>query len=73
MPEMSREQAFHAMRLFLERNWERVDNMEVRQILSDTQPFTGADGRLSTADPAAIHEWEKCVHEVLARDLQAAE
>jgi hypothetical protein len=64
MDRMTPDQAYRAMRLFLERQHERNAQAEVAQVLSDTQMLP--DG--GSADPAALREWLDCVDAVLGQD-----
>ncbi len=71
MTKLTEEQAYQAMRLFLERNWRRSESMDVAQLLSDTDTEIWADG--GSGDPAAKAEWHECVQEVLEGKRAAAE
>ncbi len=71
MRNLSEKEAFAAMRLFLERNWQRCGDIEVAQVLSDTDPDIWTDGE--TGDPGAFSEWRECVAEIVNRRLEAAE
>lgn len=64
MDRMTPDQAYRAMRMFLELQHERNAQAEVAQVLSDTQMLP--DGR--SADPAALREWLDCVETVLGQD-----
>lgn len=64
MDKLTPDQAYRAMRTFLERQHELNRNVEAAQVLSDTQMLP--DGR--SADPAALREWLECVDEVLEQD-----
>lgn len=71
MKKLTEDQAFAAMRLFLERNWERSKEIDVAQILSEISTDTWSDGQ--TADPAVAAEWHECVELILSGKLEAAE
>ncbi len=64
MDRMTPDQAYRAMRMFLENQHVRNRSAEVVQVLSDTQMMP--DGR--SADPAALREWLRCVETVLEQD-----
>jgi hypothetical protein len=61
---LSEQQAFEAMRRFLEEYWQRFNEATVSDVLSDTQPAFLAD--TVTADPAAWQDWIRIVRGVLA-------
>lgn len=64
MDRMTPDQAYRAMRMFLENQHDRNRSAEVAQVLSDTRMMP--DGR--SADPAALREWLDCVEAVLDQD-----
>lgn len=71
MTKLTSEQAMEAMRLFLTKQWERVPDTQVADVLSNLDDSIWVNQR--TADPAAEKEWHECVERVLARKVEAAE
>ncbi|MAS07609.1 MAG: hypothetical protein CL534_23350 [Ahrensia sp.] len=60
---LTEEEAFEAMRRFLDLQWQRAPDLEVASVLGDISLETTNDG--GTADPAAADEWHDCVLQVL--------
>lgn len=56
-------QAFNAMRKFLEMYYKRTLSDDIGSLLGDLQMTTEGE----TADPAAWHDWNKALEEVLWR------
>lgn len=65
MSNLTSEQAFKAMILFLEEFYSRTNSDDVGGLLGDLIILD--DG--STADPAAWRDWEKCVSKVLKKTI----
>lgn len=64
MDRLTPDQAHRAMRAYLEQQAARAPEIDVAQVLSDSQMLP--DGR--SADPAAWREWLDCVEAVIAED-----
>ncbi|MEO5970413.1 MAG: hypothetical protein ABIQ95_10845 [Bdellovibrionia bacterium] len=56
-------EAFNSMRHFLERYYERTKSNDIGSLLGDLQLLQD----MSTADPAAWHNWIKSVEETLSK------
>lgn len=69
MKKLTEQQAFDAMRLFVERHYRRTGSDDFGAFLGDLEALR--DG--TALDPAAREEWRECVAEVISNKVAAAE
>ncbi|MGG6296932.1 hypothetical protein ACQ4M4_21260 [Leptolyngbya sp. AN02str] len=64
MRNLTEDQAFEAMVLFLEQFYERTKSDDVAVLLGQLIILEGG----GTADPAVWHDWIECLHQVLNKE-----